>query len=123
MWFTPEQIYTEALRRVKAEHINKVESELLEAIREIMENEGLESFSFINQNARTLLEQHGYKVTRSYIRKILNEKWKLEQYPHPSNFMTYRYEPNGILLKIETKGRYYTLKQEDIDRINVDLLT
>jgi hypothetical protein len=123
MWFTPEQIYTEALRRVKAEHINKVESELLEAVREIMENEGLDSFSFINQNARTLLERHGYKVTRSYIRKILNEKWKLEQYPHPSNFMTYRYETNGVLLKIETKGRYYTLTQKDIERINVDLLT
>ncbi len=60
MWFTPGQIDTEALRKVKAEHVNKVESELLEAILEIMENEGLESFSFINQNARTLLERYWY---------------------------------------------------------------
>ncbi len=123
MWFAPEQIYTEALRKVKAEHVNRVELELLEAIREIMENEGLESFSFINQNAKVLLERCGYKISRSYIRKILEEKWKLRQYPHASTFITYRYEINGVLLSVETKGRYYSIKRDDIDRIYVAMLT
>jgi len=122
MWFTPDQIYTEALRKVKAEHISRIEVELLEVIKEIMENEGLKSFSFINYNAKVLLERQGHKVSKSYIRKILEQRWKLSQYPHASNFVTYRYDPSGVLLRSETKGRYYTLKQEDIDRLNVALL-
>jgi hypothetical protein len=123
MWFTPDQIYTDALRRVKAEHINRIELELLEAIKEIMENEGLDSFSFINHNAKALMERQGYKISKSYIRKILEQRWKLAQYPHASNFVTYRYDPSGVLLRIETKGRYYTIEKDDIDRLNVDLLT
>jgi len=122
MWFTPDQIYTDALRRVKAEHINRIELELLEVIKEIMENEGLDSFSFINYHAKGLLERQGYKISKSYIRKILEQRWKLAQYPNASNFVTYRYDPSGILLRIETKGRYYTIKKEDLDRLNVDLL-
>jgi len=122
MWFTSDQIYTDALRRVKAEHINRIELELLEAIKEIMENEGLDSFSFINYHAKGLLERQGFKISKSYIRKILEQRWKLGQYPNASNFITYRYHPSGVLLRVETKGRYYTIKKEDIDRLNVDLL-
>ena len=123
MWFTPEQIYTEALRRVKSEHVNKIEQELYEIIKEIMEIKELDSFSFINLNIKVLLERSGHRVSRSRIRNILEELWGLTQYPNASNFITFQFDHSGILYQMEAKGRYYTINQEKLKLINVAMLT
>ncbi len=123
MWFTKEQIYTEALRRVKSEFVNKVEKELYEIIKEIMEIKELETFDFINLNAKILLERSGHRVSRSRIRNILEDQWGLKQYPNASNFNTFQFDHSGILYETEAKGRYYTIKQDDLERINVAMFT
>ena len=123
MWFTKEQIYTEALRKVKSEFVNKVELELFEIIKEIMEIKELDSVSFINLNVKTLLERSGHRISRSRIRNILEERWGLTQYPNASNFITFQFDHSGILYEIEAKGRYYTIDQEKMEQINVAMLT
>jgi len=123
MWFTKEQIYTEALKKVKSEFVNKVELELFEIIKEIMEIKELDSVSFINQNVKTLLERSGHRISRSRIRNILEERWGLTQYPNASNFITFQFDHSGILYEIEAKGRYYTIDQEKMTEINVAMLT
>jgi len=123
MWFTPEQIATDALKKVKSEYINRVELELYELIKEIMEIKELDAFSFINQNAKTLLDRSGIKIPRSRIRKILEERWGLKQYPHASNFTTYQFDGSGILYEYEAKGRYYSIQKQEMDQIFHRMLT
>jgi len=123
LWFTSEQIFTEALRKVKAESVNKLELELYEIIKEIMEIQALDSFCFINLNIKILLERAGNKVSKSRIRKILEDQWGLSQYPNASNFITYQFDHAGNLYEKESKGRYYTIKKEELAKIYVDKLT
>jgi hypothetical protein len=123
LWFTTEQIFTEALRKVKADNVNKVEMELYEIINEIMEIKELDAFSFINLNAKILLDRSGHKVSRSRIRKILEDRWGLTQYPNASNFTPFQFDHSGILYEIEAKGRYYTIKKEEMEQIKVAMFT
>jgi hypothetical protein len=123
MWFTEEQIYTEALRKVKTEYVNKVEMELYEVIKEIMETNNLDSFSFINLHAKILLERSGYRVSRARIRTILEDHWGLTQYKHGSNFRTYQHDSVGNWHEIDAKGRYYTIKSDQLTNIHCRLST
>lgn len=123
MWFTPEQIYTPALQRVKSYSINKVELELFETIKEIMESRELTEFCLTNTHAKKLLERSGLTVSRSYVRKILEEDWKLKQYPNASNFTAYQYDSTGSIFEKEEKGRYYKIIQQDLEPILVGMLT
>ena len=123
MWFTPEQIYTEALQKVKAQQVNMEEKELYELIREIMEIKELDSFSFINSNIKALLDRAGIKISRSRVRSILEDKWGLSQYPNASNFTTYQFLSGGILMEQSGKGRYYTITKSQLDEIKVAMLT
>ncbi len=123
MWFTPEQIYTPALRRVKSYSVNKVELELFETIKEIMESRELTEFCLTNTHAKKLLERSGFTVSRSYVRKILEEVWKLKQYPNASNFTAYQYDSSGSIYEKDEKGRYYKILHQELDRIFSEMLT
>lgn len=123
MWFTPEQIATSALRKVKSYYVNKVELELYETIREITEAKELLDFCLTNTHAKILLERSGIKVSRSQVRHILEDQWRLKQYPNASNFTTYLYDHSGYLLELDGKGRYYRITQQDLERIYSGMLT
>ncbi len=123
MWFTPEQIYTEALQKVKAQQVNMEEKELYEVIREIMEIKELNSLSFINSNIKALMDRAGIKISRSRVRSILEDKWGLSQFPNASNFTTYQFLAGGILMEQSGKGRYYTITKSQLDEIKVAMLT
>ncbi|WP_339699118.1 primase-helicase family protein [Algoriphagus aquimarinus] len=123
MWFTPEQIYTPALRRVKSYSVNKVELELFETIKEIMESRELTEFCLTNTHAKKLLERSGLNVSRSHVRKILEEVWQLKQYPNASNFTAYQYDSSGSIYERDEKGRYYKISQQELDQIFSKMLT
>ncbi|WP_028297041.1 DUF5906 domain-containing protein [Olivibacter sitiensis] len=123
MWFTPEQIATSALRKVKSYYVNKVELELYETIREIMEAKEVLDFCLTNTHAKILLERSGIKVSRSQVRHILEDQWRLKQYPNASTFTTYLYDHSGYLLELDGKGRYYRITQQDLERIYSGMLT
>ncbi|MEX2592484.1 MAG: primase-helicase family protein [Anditalea sp.] len=123
MWFTPEQIYTPALQRVKSYAVNKVELELFETIKEIMETKEIKEFCLTNTHAKVLLERAGIKVSRSQVRKMLEEGWKLKQYPNASNFTAYLYDHSGYLLEMDMKGRYYKIHRENLESIYQEMLT
>ena len=50
-------------------------------------------------------------------------KWGLSQYPNASNFITYQFDHAGNVYEKEAKGRYYSIKKEELAKIYVDKLT
>lgn len=123
MWFTAEQINTSALRKIKSQFVDKVELELLEIIKGIMENKELNEMCFTNSNIQSLLQRANFRVGRTGVRKIIETKWKLSQYPNASNYTSYQYDISGFLLEYQDKGRYYKITKEQLEQIFVDMLT
>ena len=88
-----------------------------------METQELKEFCLSNTHAKVLLERAGIKVSRSQVRKILEEGWNLKQYPNASNFKAYLYDHSGYLLEMDMKGRYYKILREDLEHIYHGMLT
>lgn len=123
MWFSAEQINTPALRKIKSQFVDKIELELLEIIKGIMENKELNEFCFTNSDVKSLLEVANYRISRTNVRVIIETKWKLTQYPNASNYTSYQYHTSGFLSKHQEKGRYYKITKEKLEQIFVDMLT
>ncbi len=122
MWFTAEQINTDALKKIKNRFRNKTELELLEIFKEIIEANEEERLSFTNDKVRSLLERSGIKINRSGVREILEKNWGLQQQSNSYSYKEYYYDDTGLLMNRNVTGRYYTLKIADIERIYDELM-
>jgi len=122
MWFTEEQIMTPELKKIKAHYLNPVEKEIYETLSEIMDNTGIDEFFFTNGNLKTLMERNKVKVSKGELTHIIKNKWKLQPVPNASGYTTYLYDRNGILSEYQLKGRYYSIRKWELERIYVDLL-
>lgn len=78
MWFTPEQIETEQLNRIKAYFGDNVKYEVLEIVEEIMQTKDLKEFKFTNSDMMKLLRVNGVKVRRMQLKKVLEQDLKLK---------------------------------------------
>ena len=123
MWFTPEQIQTAALKKIKAQYVNQLELEFCQILVEIMENNSLSEFAFTNTDLKFLFEREGLKVSRTKISQLLNEQWQLVQNPIASTYITYRYEATGILKEHKGKGRYYKITRAELNEKSHQMLT
>lgn len=116
MWFTPEELKTDALSKVKRRFRNKMETELLDIITEIIDAYELKQFCFTNKDAIELLRSNNLKATRGEIKRLI-DNWNLEVADNSLNYVTHKYDTTGIVYETDLKGRYYTIKRADIDRI------
>jgi len=123
MWFTAEQISTAALRKIKSQFVNKVELELYEIIKGIMESKEIDELCFTNSNIKNLLERSGFRISRTGVRNIIEGNWQLKQHPNASNYTCYQYDMSGFLLEHQEKGRYYRISKTELNEIFVALLT
>jgi len=122
MWFTPEQICTDALKRVKRKFFNRAEMELLEIFRDIIEAKELSKICFTNTNIKVLLERAGIKLNRNEVRNIIENKFLLKQQSNSLTYQEYFYDQTGFLYVRDVVGRYYTLKKEEFERIYDELM-
>lgn len=116
MWFTPSELETDALKKIKHRFRNKIETELLDIISELIDTNELDKFCFTNKDAIELLKSNNLKVTRAEVKRIIDD-WKLEMVDNTFNYVTYKYDMTGIVYETHLKGRYYTIKRSDIDKI------
>jgi hypothetical protein len=122
MWFSSEQIATDALKRVKRKFLNRAEMELLEIFRDIMEAKEPAKLCFTNTNVKALLERANIKLSRNEVRKILEEKFSLTQQSNSLTYKEFYYDGTGFIYERDVVGRYYSLKKEDFDKIYDELM-
>lgn len=115
MWFAPEDIYTEALQRLKDENASIVEKEIKEIITDLLITYKLDEVCFTRGDLIDHLKYGGIRqLNQSYVTNILQQKWGISQVKNPS---TYSYYTVGSPLEdgqpfIKKKGRYYVFKRE-----------
>ena len=116
MWFSPTDLVTESLKRIKRRFRNKIESELLEIITEIFDSHEVDEFYFTNKDAIELLRSNNIRVNRGEVKRML-DNWNLRIQDNAYNYMTYKYDSSGIHYQVHLKGRYYSINRLEISNI------
>ena len=68
------------------------------------------------------MERNKVKASKGELTHIIKNKWKLQPVPNASGYTTYLYDRKGILAEFQLKGRYYSIRKQQLERIYVDLL-
>lgn len=116
MWFSPEDLTTDSLKLIKRRFRNKMETELLEIISEIIDVFELEEFNFTNKDAIELLRSNNIKVNRGEIKRVL-DNWNLRLQDNAYNYTTYKYDSSGVVFQLPNKGRYFSINRSEISKI------
>lgn len=112
MWFSPEQLETSALRKMRVASRGKVELELATALYASMEDLELGQ---INLTANDAL--HIIGKPKSYlmeVRKILKQNWELVPQPNSNSYQRLLVNDFGYHLSEGAKGRYFTITKSFI---------
>lgn len=116
MWFTPQQIETEALQRLVKGNKTTIEKELVEFVSEQLELFELDEICFPATHLVKVLNERGVKCSTTYLGSILFNNYNMES--KNSSYKLYRSEfmSNGeqsICNFTREKGRAFTFKRDD----------
>ena len=115
MWFTPEQIRTEALIKLMNSENNKLQEDVIELLREIADRfddkviclAPLEAFSLIKKiNKRSNIEAND-------VRNIF-KNWGFSPSNNSNKYSGYDYQSYGEITRLDRKGRYYEIELSKI---------
>ena len=115
MWFTKEQIKTEALELVMNGNQTTLEKELRTIIKEKMLEFGLQEISFTVGDLLEMLTKN-MKTTQNQITEILRQRFSIMPNPTSSTYKAYSQGKNSVdefyVIPDIKKGRFYTFKIE-----------
>lgn len=111
MWFSPEQIRTDALENLMQNNRNRVERELASVILDAMETFELEEVAICPLDALQVLNRTRIKTDLTQLRKILKKDWNLSNQTNSLKYQKMFVWQDGGLGMIDAKGRYYTVKK------------
>lgn len=116
MWFTPKQIETEALIKLKRNYKSTLEKEMLDILQTIFEDQDLEQLCFQINDVICSLSNLNRKAYSSHkIREILTSLWGLSA--TNSSYVRYIIFADGTISRNQHKGRYYELTKKQFDEI------
>lgn len=123
MWFTQEQINTEALERVKQANRSRVEADLAQVLLVIVDTreEPITEIQFTLSDAREWLKN---KVSKTYdvsaVKRVLQQQWNLTPTKNAFNYTQYRVGFDGMIYvpPEKAKGRFYTISNVRVLELN-----
>lgn len=119
MWFSPEQIKTDALVRLKKNNRGRMEREMLNMIEYIMDTEGIDVIKICPKDVIDWLKYSGFRSpTFTNVKHILKVNWSLEPENNSNSYTGYHFDYTGTILSTARKGRYYTITREFISNLN-----
>jgi len=114
MWFSQQQIFTEALARLKAEGRNTLEKEMEAIIDDQIETFEVDEISFTAGDFAELLKSmSGAKFSPIQITTVLRERWGMSQEntTYPKYHWTTPRDGEPVLSSTVQKGRRYLFKR------------
>ncbi|MDM1456691.1 hypothetical protein HX025_08495 [Myroides odoratimimus] len=115
MWFTPEQIRTEALIKLMNSEKNKLEQEVLELLEELTDRFGDKVICLAPLETSTLITKINKRsnIKSNDIKKIF-KNWGFMPSNNSYKYSGYKYDSNGELIKFDRIGRYYKIELSKI---------
>jgi len=111
MWFDPKDIETEALKRVKFSNRSRMEREIVNYIKVVMEIENVDRVFYSAFDITKLLQNNYSKADLSGIKYILKNKWSLKQAQNSYGYTRFTLCPDGTVHAEKAKGRYYEFEK------------
>lgn len=109
MWFTPEEVRTDALTNLMQNNRNRVEKELASIILSVMETCEVDEVNVCPMDALYVLNRTRIKTDLTQLRQILKKDWKLTNQNNSLSYQKMIMWQEGGLGMISAKGRYYTV--------------
>ena len=120
MWFTRDQIWTEALNNLIKGTRNSLEKDLILFLSEKFEEFETDTLQFSLTDLLEELKRYNSRATKSQVSLIVNRKWSLKS--NNSSYTLYKSVLDPYLntwnqMSNSAKGRYYEFKKEFIDEL------
>lgn len=124
MWFKPEELKTDALKKLVFKNGNKLEYRIAEMFHEFFESTEEKEINVVPQDVLNITNKlfRPSFYTRNDVRDILKNKWKLEPQKNAHAYIRYDIDYTGNFCQNSATGRYYTISDFFINRKFVDLL-
>jgi len=117
MWFRPDLLVTDALRRIITHNRGKVENEMFTIISELMQIQGIKEYQFSVNDMFDMVKRNAIPTDANQIRKILQDKWRLQPEP-PTYYTPYIFGYNGEVSALQGKtARIYRISQKQLKEI------
>lgn len=112
MWFTPEQIKTNALLRLVRYNSNQIEKEIANVLLNSMESLDIETIDFCFSDLLNILNKFKIKYDAVEVKNIIRKNWKLEQAKNSNQYQKVSITNDLDFHQNLTKGRYYTITRD-----------
>lgn len=123
MWFTPEQIKTNALMRLVRHNSNQIEKEVANVILNTMESLDIETLDFCFSDLLNILNKFKIKYDAVEIKNIVRKNWKLEQAKNSNQYQKVTITNDLDFYQNLTKGRYYSITRDFLFDFSDELMT
>lgn len=119
MWFTTDQIKTEALMKLKKKNRGRLEREMINVIEYIMDTESIDEIKICPKDVIDWMKYYGFKNTNfSDVKYILQNTWALEPVKNSLAYTGFHFDYTGTILPNSRKGRYYVITREFLKNNN-----
>ncbi|QIK52921.1 helicase [Dysgonomonas sp. HDW5B] len=116
MWFAPELLKTDALKRIIAYNQGTVEVEILKLFSELFSLSKKDELLYCSTDIQHFLNELDFEVSKTQLRNIFQNKLKI----YPLKQQRYNYISggnNGEILEEKRNGRPYLIKKELVDKL------
>jgi energy-coupling factor transporter ATP-binding protein EcfA2 len=111
MWFTAQQIKTDALDKLVRFNCNKLEVEIASCLTTILDGLDEENLQFSFADLLNFLNKFKIKQDAAEIKKIIKQQWKLEQQPNSNQYIKITVTNDLDFYQNQSKGRFYTVSK------------
>lgn len=117
MWFSKEQIYTDALDRIQNKEEINLENEIRNILLTRLDRFEIDSIKFTISEIQEIIRANHRKYTLTEIRNIIHLKWLLKPTENSTSYKFYQYKYCSLINddkveEISRKGRVYTFTRE-----------
>lgn len=123
MWFTPQQIETKALLRLKLANTPRLTQDIAMAILDALDFLDQDSIKLVPGDVLNLLGSTRKSISTNDVRKILRETWSLSavtnSFPYTRPVL---FNGNSFVMQ-ESKGRFYVIDRKFLEANFDDLMT
>lgn len=121
MWFSPEEIKTDALQKLVWKNNNKLEGMMLETLYELFEGITEEEIQVVPQDVLSMVNKffktsNYSNYTRNDIRKILKDSWELTPQSNSLNYIKHGIDYSDQFYQENKIGRYFTISKTIISK-------
>lgn len=122
MWFTPEQIKTNALLKLIRHNSNQIEREVVNVLMNTMESLDIETLDFCFSDLLNILNKFKIKYDAAEVKNVIRKNWKLEQAKNSNQYQKVSITSDLDFYQNLTKGRYYTITRGFLSDFNDELM-